>query len=243
MRSVGDSIRLAGLAGSGLAYVFSEVLSAAKAGDAAAQVLLAQMYMEGKGVARNPEEAVLWYSLAANLGEGIAMNMLGRCHELGTGTPLNHELAAVWYQRAAESGLDWGMYNYANLLSTGRGVQRDRAKALELYRRAAEMGHAKSMNLLARHLEEGWETARDPDAALYWYRRSAEEGDFRGQASYASILLQQGSEDEAVRWLQVALDAGSPSFLSVVLPELLASGLPRITDLARKYAHRWAIDP
>lgn len=238
MQSVGDSIRLAGLEGSDLGHVFCAVLSAAKTGDAAAQVLLAQMYMEGKGVGRNPEEAVLWYALAANLGEGMAMNMLGRCHEQGIGTPISNELAAVWYQRAAESGLDWGMYNYANLLSTGRGVQQDRPKALGLYRRGAEMGHAKSMNLLARHLEEGWETTRDPDAALYWYRRSAEEGDFRGQASYASILLQQGNEDEAVRWLQVALDSGSPSFLSVVLPELLASGLPRISDLARKYAHR-----
>ena len=127
------------------------------------------------------------------------------------------------------------MYNLANLLATGRGVSRDVAAALALYRRAAHLGHAKSMNLLARHLEEGLETGRDPQAALAWYRRSAESGDFRGQANYASILLQHGQVEQAADLLRQALAQGSPAFMAHIVPELAASTHPQIRALV---AHR-----
>jgi len=215
---------------------FAAVLEAARAGHVPAQSLLAQMYMEGKGAARDTEAALLWYSVAANNGDAMAMNMLGRCHELGEGTAVDFVLAATWYHRAAESGLDWGMYNHANLLATGRGVARDQARALMLYTRAARLGHAKSMNLLARHLEEGLETTADPQAALDWYRRSAEAGDFRGQANYASILLQRGDVGQATHWLRQALAQGSASFMAHIVPELAASPHPQIRELVSPLA-------
>lgn len=87
------------------------------------------------------------------------------------------------------------------------------------------------MNLLARHLEDGLETARDPQAALAWYRRAAEAGDFRGQANYASIVLQQGRIDEALHWLQLALAHGSPAFMAHIAPQLAASPHPRVRAL------------
>lgn len=198
----------------------AKILAAAKTGDIGAQMLYARMCCEGRGIERDDAEGFRWYELAANGGHLSAMNMLGRCYELGRGTPVNVELAAAWYRKAARSGLDWGMYNYANLLATGRGVTLDRAAAFAWYRRAAEAGHAKSMNLVGRHFEEGWEVERDAAVALHWYERSAHAGDFRGQASYAAILAQQGSVDEAARWLERAIESGTPAFLTKLGTEL-----------------------
>ena len=110
-------------------------------------------------------------------------------------------------------------------------MTQDRAQALALYTRAAHLGHAKSMNLLARHLEDGLEIERDPQAALGWYRRAAETGDFRGQANYASILLQAGQIDQAVHWLKQALALGSPAFMAHIVPELAASPHPQVRAL------------
>jgi uncharacterized protein len=87
------------------------------------------------------------------------------------------------------------------------------------------------MNLLARHLEDGLEIERDPQAALGWYRRAAETGDFRGQANYASILLQAGQIDQAVHWLRQALAHGSPAFMAHIVPELAASPHPQVRAL------------
>ena len=215
---------------------FDAVRQAAQAGQVPAQLALAQMHMDGKGTPADPHTALMWYAVAASNGSAAAMNMAGRCHELGQGTPVDCGLAAAWYRRAAEAGLDWGMYNLANLLATGRGVSRDVAAALALYRRAAHLGHAKSMNLLARHLEEGLETGRDPQAALAWYRRSAESGDFRGQANYASILLQHGQVEQAADLLRQALAQGSPAFMAHIVPELAASTHPQIRALVAHLA-------
>ena len=85
---------------------FARVRDAAQAGQVDAQLLLAQMHMEGKGTAQDASAALLWYETAANNGAPMAMNMLGRCHELGQGTVADPMLAAVWYRRAADTGLD-----------------------------------------------------------------------------------------------------------------------------------------
>jgi uncharacterized protein len=196
---------------------------AGNAGDFRAQFLLGQAYCEGRGTPVDAVEGLHWYRLAAHAGDVMAMNMVGRCHERGWGTCIDESLAAAWYRKAARSGHDWGMYNYANLLATGRGVAENRSEALRLYREAAQQGHAKSMNLVGRYLEEGWEVPRDVDAARDWYRRSAEAGDFRGQASHACVLFEQGRPLEAAAWLRHAVSLGSVSFLEHLRLELSAS--------------------
>lgn len=215
------------------AQALAQVRAAAKAGDAQAQMLYAQMLCEGRGVPCDPVEGLHWHALAAHAGQAFAMNMVGRCHELGVGTPANAELAAVWYRKAADGGSMWGMYNYANLLATGRGAARDARQAFALYRRAAEQGHAKSMNLVGRHYEEGWEVARDARLAADWYRRSAEGGDFRGQISHAAVLTQQGDVDGAVHWLRRAAEAARPDLLRRVAHELADSRHAELRGVAK----------
>jgi TPR repeat protein len=201
----------------------AEIRRAARSGDVGAQALLGQIFLEGRGVAIDEAEGLHWHAVAASAGNVESMNMVGRCHELGRGTPIDEALAAVWYRKAANAGLDWGIYNYANLLATGRGIARDRPHAFALYRRAAAMGHAKSMNFVGRHYDEGWDVERDPEAAVDWYRRSAEGGDFRGQASYASVLAHEGRFDEAQRWLVRAIETGSAVFLETLARSLADS--------------------
>lgn len=209
------------------------IRAAAQAGEITAQFLLGQIYCEGRGVTLDAAEGLHWFRLAANSGMPAAMNMVGRCLELGVGSAPDWALAAVWYAKSAQAGYDWGMYNTANLLATGRGVAESHSEALAWYRKAAHLGHAKSMNLLGRYLEEGWEVAADPLAASEWYRKSAEAGDFRGQASHAQILIQQGSVTEAMGWLRHAVAAGSPAFLAHIANDLAASQYDEVREIAR----------
>ncbi len=132
------------------------------------------------------------------------------------------------------------MYNLANLLATGRGVAADHGVALACYRRAADMGHAKSMNLLGRYLEEGRHCPQDLPAACDWYRRSAEGGDFRGQFSHAATLAGQGLLDQALVWLQRALEGGNANFLRVAGPALEQAAQPEVRALAGAYRARLA---
>jgi hypothetical protein len=206
-----------------------------------AQLLLAQLYAEGRGVAVDPAMAMLWYEVAANAGHAEAMNQLGRCHELGFGTACNNVLAALWYRRAAEHGLDWGMYNLAHLYGSGRGVAQDHAQALALYRTAAERGHAKSMNFVARYLDQGLACDADPVAARHWYRRSADAGDFRGQASYATVLADDGDIDQAEAWMRRAIAGGHAGFLQQLTPLLTSARHPRLQALLSEVVARQSL--
>lgn len=216
----------------------AEAARRAQAGDVEAQLIHAQILIEGRGVEADAVEAVHWYTLAASQGSALAMNMLGRCHELGQGTPTDAELATIWFRRAAEHGSDWGMYNYAHSLATGRGVAADRQGAYAWYRRAADLGHAKSMNFVGRFHEEGWVQDADRGQAVLWYQRSAEGGDFRGQASYAACLAAEGRLDEAAGWLRRALAEASPAFLATLLPQLANSPHASMRALAAEFEPR-----
>ena len=110
-------------------------------------------------------------------------------------------------------------------------LRSDPQAAFAEVRDAALHGQVGAQLLLAQMYMDGKGTARDPQAALAWYRRAAEAGDFRGQANYASIVLQQGRIDEALHWLRLALAHGSPAFMAHIVPQLAASPHPRVRAL------------
>lgn len=188
--------------------------AAARYGLVEAQVILGQMLLDGRGIARDPVGAAGWFSAAAGAGYPPAINMLGRCHECGWGMPANFEAAALLYHKAARLGLDWAQFNFANLLLRGLGVARDRGAALVWLHRAARQGHAKAMNLIGRAMEEGWDQPSNPTAALPWYRAAAEGGDFRGQFNLATILMHAGDLPQATRWFTEALRSRNPDILA-----------------------------
>lgn len=217
------------------------ILVAAQENIVEAQALLGQILLDGTGIERDQPLALVWFQIAARKGHAMASNMLGRCHEHGWGCEADAGKAAEHYRQAAEADLDWGFYNYGNLLATGRGVDKDQARALACYRKAADMGHAKSMNMLGRYLEEGVSCERDLPSAHRWYQRSAEGGDFRGQFSHAAVLADHGRIEEAVQWLDTALEIGNLNFLRVAREQLLTSPYPQVRALALGYHQRAAV--
>lgn len=188
--------------------------AAAQRGHTEAQAIFGQWLLDGRGVERNPGEALFWFKTAALSGHAMAANMLGRCYEHGWGAPACDKTATRWYARAADAGLDWGQYNYATQLQLGRGIPADRARAFALFQAAAAQGHAKSINVLGGFYEDGWEVEADPAMALRCYLRAAEDGDFRGQFNAARLLALANRADDALAWMQAVPRTATPAFLA-----------------------------
>lgn len=72
--------------------------------DALAMSVLGTMYMLGRGVERDMQEAYLWFLQAANRGEPSGMTALGMCLATGRGAPINRSDAAYWLYRAGSNG-------------------------------------------------------------------------------------------------------------------------------------------
>src|SRR5262249_13978000 len=77
---------------------------AAEAGDKNAMTNLGLMYADGRGVAKDEEEAVRWYRRAAEAGNAAAMHNLGFMYRNGRGVSRDMQNAAVWVFKALRAG-------------------------------------------------------------------------------------------------------------------------------------------
>ena len=76
----------------------------AKAGVVDAQVMLANLYRRGAGVARDMRQAALWYRRDAEQGNGEARFNLATMYRYGIGVERDPVEALAWFDLAAEAG-------------------------------------------------------------------------------------------------------------------------------------------
>lgn len=100
---------------------FPKLLAAAEAGDAKAQNTVGEMYEYGRGVERDPAEALKWYRKAADQGEVRAWHNMGRAYNFGQGVSQDYVEAEKWYRKAAAQGDNEAMFFLGTLYATGHG--------------------------------------------------------------------------------------------------------------------------
>ena len=106
----------------------------AEAGDPWGQTLLGIYYQGGVGVEKDANQALEWFTKAANQDFADAQYHLGRMYESGQGTPQDYGAAVAWYRKAADhaSLLDGPMGSrrrLARLYLLGLGVPQDYVQA------------------------------------------------------------------------------------------------------------------
>jgi uncharacterized protein len=78
----------------------------AEKGDVDAQAELGSIYLEGRGVPQNYEEALKWYRKAANNGHAGAQFRLGIMYSKGLGAHKDYDEAINWFRQAASQGYE-----------------------------------------------------------------------------------------------------------------------------------------
>ncbi|MDB2414306.1 sel1 repeat family protein [Rickettsiales bacterium] len=74
----------------------------AHSGDAESQYFLGLMLDMGKGLDRDPQQAVIWYTKAAEQDHPSAQYFLGKMYDSQeSGIPKDKEKAIYWYERAS----------------------------------------------------------------------------------------------------------------------------------------------
>lgn len=96
-------------------------------GDAPAQIGLGWMYRDGRGVAQDNAQALMWLRKAADRGDGYAQaqNDLGSMYYLGQGVAQDYAQAVAWYRKAAEQGSAAAQNNLGTIYYQGEGVPQD----------------------------------------------------------------------------------------------------------------------
>lgn len=69
-----------------------------------AQYNLGIIYYHGEGTAKDYQEALKWFHLAAEQNDADAQYNLGFMYGRGEGSPKNHRQSMEWFQKAASQG-------------------------------------------------------------------------------------------------------------------------------------------
>jgi TPR repeat protein len=133
---------------------YNEWLPLARAGNAAAQRNIGQLYRLGLGVPKDLKVAANWYRLAAEQGLARAQANLGVMYLRGEGVERDPVKAADWFAQAADQGHTISQYNLALMYEQGYGVARDKSQAARWFEQAAAGGHDKAGDRLAALLSE-----------------------------------------------------------------------------------------
>lgn len=112
----------------------------AKEGNHDAQYQIGLMYLEGKGIAENPEDAAYWFRKAAQNGHAASQFEIGYCFANGIGVQPDARIAAEWFWRAAENGDPDAAFYLARMYRDGIGMTADTEKARKYYKIAADHG-------------------------------------------------------------------------------------------------------
>lgn len=180
------------------AEAFKGFHTLAKDGDRIAQYNIGAMYLTGRGVEKNPNEAVKWHRLAAEGGLPIAQYGLGVMYYRGDGVPEDLSEAAKWFRKAALQGYADAQFNLGVMYFNGQAVPRDMSEVVKWISLAAGKGHKDAMFRLATMYEQGRPFKSDPVEALHWYREAAANGheEARARAEQLSAEVDASRLDE-----------------------------------------------
>jgi uncharacterized protein len=112
----------------------------AEQGDPTAQHHLAWLYLIGRGVPQDNEEAVRWFRKAAEQGDSDAQTNLGSLYLLGDRIPQDYTEALKWLRAAAAQGHPMAQTKLGIMYEDGHGVPQDRVEALMWFSIAAAEG-------------------------------------------------------------------------------------------------------
>jgi FkbH-like protein len=128
--------------------------TAAEAGGAEAQCILAWACLTGDNCEQDEAMAAFWFEKSARAGWVGSQLQLGSMYYEGVGVPQHHEKAAAWLRLAAEAGDGEAQFRIACMFWRGEGIARDRAAALDWYRKAAQSGKAEAQAFIDSQMVE-----------------------------------------------------------------------------------------
>jgi len=126
------------------ARAFTAYQSAAELGEERSQFILANMYMAGEGVQRDPKKYFYWMEQSADNGYPSANYLVGRAY-----LPSHPSVAAKYFKNAADKEHGSSMYMLGWMYAVGKGVPQSNAEALAWFRRAKAQAFPVEAQLLS----------------------------------------------------------------------------------------------
>jgi TPR repeat protein len=216
----------------------------AREGSLRTQLLLADMYLRGRGVQKNHWKAAAWAREAANRGDARGQHLLALLYVFGDLDQQDLEKAFVWCQKAARQGEPASQALLGDCFFWAMGTGKDPGEAVRWWRRAAAGQSAVAQYRLGcfyyfppDERSDPREEPQDIEQGLDWLRRAAEQGHADAQALLGQAQVPAESDfNEGLLWTRRAAHGGA-SLAQFRLGELhqAGRGVPRDDEEAARW--------
>jgi TPR repeat protein/type II secretory pathway predicted ATPase ExeA len=200
---------------------------AASQGHAEAELQLAILSEQGRGVAVDAASAARRYRRSAEQGDARAQRRLGMLYANGRGVPEDYEQAIQWLSRAAEQGDIGAQVELAVMYAKGVAGPDDISKAIKWFRKAAHGGDALAQAQLGIMYARGEGVDQDDAQAAAWFRKAAAQGNSLAQFNLGVMLnknrTSSGGDNEPIHWYRLAAAQGNAD-AELTLGGLYAAG-------------------
>ncbi len=119
-----------------------------------ARYLVGMDYLKGSVTEKSIDQAIKYFSLAAEKGDKEAQFRLGNLYLIGRELPQDFDKAFQWLGKAAEQGLAKAQYNLGIMYLYGKGIPQNFKEAILWIRRAADQDFAPARSLLEEMREK-----------------------------------------------------------------------------------------
>ena len=102
----------------------------AEGGDARSQMNFGMLYMQGRGVEKDPNIALEWFEKAAKQNYASAQYNAGHVRATIKGKERSQKQAAIWFHEAAKRGHAGAQYQLARRYEKGGAVKKNLVRAL-----------------------------------------------------------------------------------------------------------------
>ena|GEM_PF-1579004 len=204
------------------AEALKEYTRLAEAGFKNAHFMLAMMYANGQGVARDEAKVIEHGTIAANNGELAGISLIAAVYSAKHSTFRDKEKALYWLNRGVELKDTNSMRMLSRQYRVGDLVEKDLPKAFSLMKDAYDREDSLAVVELGEMYEDGIGVAPDPDKARALYQRAV-TGRAQPETHYrlATLLEKRNASSanlyKAFHHYQVAARGGN-------VPAMLAMG-------------------
>lgn len=169
---------------------------------------LGLLYLEGRGVPKDPEKAITLFAEAADKDVPQASYNLGTIYE----NRKNHEIARGHFRKAALEGHTAAQVTIGKYLISGTGGPQDFQEGRRFTRMAAEEGEVIAQYNMGLIHANGWGVDKSSQAAFEWHSKAAAQGHVDAQYTVANHYYHgDGTRKDfqkAAQWYQRAAAKG-----------------------------------
>jgi TPR repeat protein len=148
----------------------------AQQGNPEAQLLLAKVYADGRGIQQDYSEAFKWYKRAAEHQNPIAEYAVGKSYGEGQGVSKDTSEAIRWLRLASEHGNGDASFYLGDIYYRGSGVPVDRYEAVTLGTLSARQGCLEGYFLSEGAYNPKEDRPKSAGEELKWLKFGAEKG-------------------------------------------------------------------